>query len=101
MNATKLGEDDQLVYVGVITDQKFAVLISRNGYVLKFPLDEISEMKKTAAGMQGMKLGRDDLVERALMIREKEDQPLIHRETTIDLSKMRTSSRNGKGTKRI
>ena len=101
VNATKLGEDDQLVYVGVITDQKFAVLISRNGYVLKFPLDEISEMKKTAAGMQGMKLGRDDLVERALMIREKEDQPLIHRETTIDLSKMRTSSRNGKGTKRI
>ena len=101
VNATKLGEDDQLVYVGVITDQKFAVLISRNGYVLKFPLDEISEMKKTAAGMQGMKLGRDDLVERALMIREKEDQPLIHRETAIDLSKMRTSSRNGKGTKRI
>ena len=101
VNATKLGEDDQIVYVGVITDQKFAVLISRNGYVLKFPLDEISEMKKTAAGMQGMKLGRDDLVERALMIREKEDQPLIHRETTIDLSKMRTSSRNGKGTKRI
>ncbi len=101
MNATKLAEDDKLVYAGVITDQKFAVLISRNGFVLKFPLDQISEMKKTAAGMQGMKLGKDDLVEKALLIREKEPEPLLYKDTQIDLNKMRTSVRNGKGTKRL
>ena len=68
MNATKLADGDSLVYAGVITDEKYAVLISRNGYLLKFPLEQISEMKKTAAGMQGMKLGKEDLVEKAIMI---------------------------------
>jgi DNA gyrase subunit A len=101
VNATKLGEGDKLIYAGIITDQKYAILISRNGFVLKFPLEQISEMKKTAAGMQGMKLGKDDLVEKALMIREKETEPLQYRDAEIDLSKMRTSQRNGKGTKRF
>ncbi len=101
MNATKLADDDRLVFAGVITDQKYAVLISRNGFVLKFPLEQVSEMKKTAAGMQGMKLGREDLVEKALMIREKEPEPFEYRETQIDLGKMRVSARNGKGTKRF
>ena len=101
MNATKLAEGDTLVYAGVITDEKYAVLISRNGYLLKFPLEQISEMKKTAAGMQGMKLGKEDLVEKALMIRDKEPEPFEYRDTQIDLNKMRVSARNGKGTKRF
>ena len=101
MNATKLADGDTLVYAGVITDEKYAVLISRNGYLLKFPLEQISEMKKTAAGMQGMKLGREDLVEKALMIREREPDALVYRETEVDLNRVRTSVRNGKGTKRF
>ena len=101
MNATKLAEGDTLVYAGVITDEKYAVLISRNGYLLKFPLEQISEMKKTAAGMQGMKLGKEDLVERAMMIRDRETETFVYRETEVDLNRVRTSVRNGKGTKRF
>ena len=101
MNATKLAEGDTLVYAGVITDEKYAVLISRNGYLLKFPLEQISEMKKTAAGMQGMKLGKEDMVEKAIMIHDKEAEPLVYKETEVDLNRVRTSVRNGKGTKRF
>ena len=101
MNATKLAEGDILVYAGVITDEKYAVLISRNGYLLKFPLEQISEMKKTAAGMQGMKLGKEDLVEKAMMIRDRETETFVYRETEVDLNRVRTSVRNGKGTKRF
>jgi DNA gyrase subunit A len=101
MNATKLADGDSLVYAGVITDEKYAVLISRNGYLLKFPLEQISEMKKTAAGMQGMKLGKEDLVEKAIMIHDKEAEPLVYKETEVDLNRVRTSVRNGKGTKRF
>ena len=101
MNATKLAEGDTLVYAGVITDEKYAVLISRNGYLLKFPLEQISEMKKTAAGMQGMKLGKEDLVEKAMMIRDRETETFVYRETEVDLNRVRTSVRNGKGTKRF
>ena len=101
MNATKLADGDSLVYAGVITDEKYAVLISRNGYLLKFPLEQISEMKKTAAGMQGMKLGKEDLVEKAMMIRDRETETFVYRETEVDLNRVRTSVRNGKGTKRF
>ena len=101
MNATKLADGDSLVYAGVITDEKYAVLISRNGYLLKFPLEQISEMKKTAAGMQGIKLGKEDLVEKAIMIHDKEAEPLVYKETEVDLNRVRTSVRNGKGTKRF
>ena len=90
MNATKLAEGDTLVYAGVITDEKYAVLISRNGYLLKFPLEQISEMKKTAAGMQGMKLGKEDLVEKAMMIRDRETETFVYRETEVDLNRVRT-----------
>ena len=101
MNATKLADGDSLVYAGVITDEKYAVLISRNGYLLKFPLEQISEMKKMAAGMQGMKLGKEDMVEKAIMIHDKEAEPLVYKETEVDLNRVRTSVRNGKGTKRF
>ena len=101
MNATKLADGDTLVYAGVVTDEKYAVLISRNGYLLKFPLEQISEMKKTAAGMQGMKLGKEDLVEKAMMIRDRETETFVYRETEVDLNRVRTSVRNGKGTKRF
>ena len=101
MNATKLADGDTLVYAGVVTDEKYAILISRNGYLLKFPLEQISEMKKTAAGMQGMKLGKEDLVEKAMMIRDRETETFVYRETEVDLNRVRTSVSNGKGTKRF
>ena len=101
MLATRLAEGDSLVYAGVITDQKYAVLMTRNGYLLKFPLDQISELKKTAAGTQGIKLGKDDLVENALLCREQEAEPLVYRETEIDLNKVRTGARNGRGSRRF
>ena len=101
MNATKLSEGDTLVFAGVITDQKFAVLLTKNGYLLKFPLDAVSEMKKTAVGTQGIKLMKEDLVERAVLACEKEEKPLEHREVQIDLNKVRTGNRGGKGSKRF
>ena len=58
-------------------------------------------MKKMAAGMQGMKLGKEDLVEKAIMIHDKEAEPLVYKETEVDLNRVRTSVRNGKGTKRF
>ena len=101
INATKLGDGDSLVFAGVITDQKYAVLMTRNGYLLKFPLDQVTEMKKTAAGMLGMKLSKEDLIERAVLAKETEPAPLEHREAKIDLNDVRTGKRGGKGSKRF
>ena len=101
VNATKLTEGDTLVSAGVITDQKYAVLITANGYLFKYPLEQIPEMKKTAAGGKIMKLGKGDTVELAILAKEKEDKPLVYRDVEIDLSKVRAGSKNGKGSKRF
>ena len=101
MNATKLAEGDSLVFAGVITDQKYAVLMTANGYLLKFPLDQIPEKKKAAAGVAGIKLSKEDYVERAVLAKDKEPAPLLHRETEIDLDKVRAGARNGRGSKRF
>ena len=85
----------------MITDQKYAVLMTRNGYLLKFPLEQITEMKKAAAGVQGIKLSKEDLVEAAVLARDKEVKPLVHRDTEIDLNEVRTGVRNGRGSKRF
>ncbi|MBQ8330813.1 MAG: DNA topoisomerase 4 subunit A [Lachnospiraceae bacterium] len=101
MNATKLAEGDSLVFAGVITDQKYAVLMTANGYLLKFPLDQIPEKKKAAAGVAGIKLSKEDYVERVVLAKDKEPAPLLHRETEIDLDKVRAGARNGRGSKRF
>ena len=101
MNATKLAEGDTLVYAGVITDEKYAVLISRNGYLLKFPLEQISEMKKTAAGMQGMKLAEGDTVDRAFVWGKGDPAEYTYHGSTVDLSTVRSSSRAGKGVRKF
>ena len=101
VNATRLGEDDSLIFAGVITDQKYAVLMTCNGYLLKFPLDQIPEKKKAAAGVIGIKLSKEDHVERACLAKDKEAAPLLHRDTEIDLNQVRTGQRNGRGSKRF
>ena len=101
VNATKLTEGDTLVSARVITDQKYAVLITANGYLFKYPLEQIPEMKKTAAGGKVMKLSKEDVVELAVLAREKEDKPLVHRDVEVDLNKVRAGSKNGKGSKRF
>lgn len=101
MNATKLAEGDSLVFAGVITDQKYAVLMTANGYLLKFPLEQIPEKKKAAAGVSGIKLSKEDYVERAVLAKDKESAPLVHRDTEIDLEKVRAGVRNGRGSKRF
>ncbi len=101
VNATKLAEGDSLVGACVITEQKYAVLITAKGYLFKYPLEKISEMKKGAAGAKVMTLGKEDLVERVVLAGEKEDKPLVHREVEVDLNKVRPGGKYGKGSKRF
>lgn len=44
--ATKLTEGDEVVSAAILNDQKQIVLQSREGYFLKFDVEEIPEKKK-------------------------------------------------------
>ena len=54
--STKLQEGDEIVDVSVLKEQKDIILQTKDGYFLKFSLEEIPEKKKGAVGVRGMKL---------------------------------------------
>ncbi|HOO28567.1 MAG TPA: DNA gyrase subunit A, partial [Lachnospiraceae bacterium] len=61
--ATKLAEQDEVLAVCPVTDQKNIVLQTKNSTFLKFSVDEIPLKKKGAIGVRGMKLSEDDELE--------------------------------------
>ena len=97
--ATKLAEEDEVISVVVLNDQKQIVLQTGEGYFLKFGVDEIPEKKKSAIGVRGMKLNNNDYVEQVYFIKSGEGQTIIYKEKEIDLQKLKTAKRDGKGTK--
>ena len=61
--ATKFKEDGfKVVQVQALNDETDIILFSKSGFVLKFDINEISEMKKNSAGMQGMRLKKEDSI---------------------------------------
>ncbi len=97
--ATKLFEDDEVVSVEVLNDQKQIILQSQAGYFLKFNVDEIPEKKKNAIGVRGMRFTGADYVEGVYYTRVGEEQAITYREKSVDLHKLKLAKRDGKGTK--
>ena len=58
--ATKLQEGDEVRAVLPMNGQDFAVLQTENGYFLKFPAEDVSEKKKGALGIRGIRLQKKD-----------------------------------------
>lgn len=97
--ATKLSEDDEVVSVEVLNDQKQIVLQSLEGYFLKFNVDEIPEKKKNAIGVRGMRFTGKDHIENVYYIKTGEAQNITYRDKSVDLHKLKLAKRDGKGTK--
>ena len=98
--ATKLGEGDTVVSVMPLVEQHQVVLQSRNGYFLKFPIEEIPEKKKAALGVRGMKLGKEDLVENVYYLSPGEEVTIEYKEHPILLHSLKTAARDGKGSRK-
>ena len=96
--STKLLEDDEVVSVTVLDDQKDIVLQTNDGYFLKFPLEEIPEKKKGAVGVRGMKLGAKDFVENVYYTGIW-DQTIEYKGKQMELSRLKMGKRDSKGTK--
>ena len=66
--STKLAEEDSLIFVGSASEMEQVVLQSAGGSFLRFLKQEISTMKKTAIGVRGMRLVKDDYLEHAYLL---------------------------------
>ena len=101
VNATKLTEGDQLLFVSELKDALFIVLQSAGGFFLRYSVEEIPEQKKTAQGVRGIKLAAGDTVENVWLLSQG-DKPVIETHgKEIDISKLKLSRRDGKGARRF
>ncbi len=97
--ATKLTEGDEVVCVCVYDGQQNIVLQTKEGYFLKFPVEQIPEKKKIAVGVRGMKLIKNDFVENVYFTRNLEAKSVQFREKEVELNKLKLASRDGRGSR--
>ena len=97
--ATKLQEDDQVVSVRVITDNQNVVLQTREGYFLRFMAEEVSEKKKGAIGVRGIRLKKKDELEHVYLFEEGTEAKAKYGEKEVTLNRLKMAKRDGNGTK--
>ena len=97
--ATKLSEGDTVVSVACLHDQKNMVLQSKEGYFLRFPVDEIPEKKKAALGVRGMKLGEKDRIEAVYYTKNAVETAVEYRGKKLVLNSLKPGRRDSKGVK--
>lgn len=97
--ATKLQEEDEIVSVAVLTEQKNIVLQTKDGCFLRFALEEIPEKKKGAVGVRGMKLADGDCVEAVYYTQNAVEQTIEYRDRKVELNKLKPGKRDTKGVK--
>ncbi len=97
--ATKLNDGDAVIDVRILSGQKSVILKTRDGYFIRFALDDIPEKKKAAVGVRGMKLQKDDVVEEVFYTYNVPDEVITVDEKEVFVNRIKLSGRDGKGTK--
>lgn len=97
--ATKLNEGDRVLYAGLAGENMQAVLQSKEGYFLRFAVDEIPEKKKAAVGVRAMKLGAKDSLENVYLMESRTERSITYKEKEVELHKLKLAGRDQKGTR--
>lgn len=97
--STKLAEGDRIVSVATLTDQRNIILQTKEGYFLRFPVEEVPEKKKAAIGVRGMKLGAKDAVEAVYFTKTVSEKAIEYKGKHLVLNSIKLGKRDGKGTR--
>ena len=97
--ATKLMDDDEVISVEILKEQKNIVLQTHEGFFLRFPIEEIPEKKKGAIGVRGMKLSDKDYLEEVYYTKNAVEQTIQYKNKTLELNKLKLGKRDSKGVK--
>ena len=97
--ATKLQEEDEVVSIQALRDGQNVVLQTENGYFLRFPAEEVAEKKKTAIGVRGIKLQKNDALESVYLFEEGTEMKVPYKEKEVTLNRLKLAKRDGTGTK--
>ena len=83
---------------GIFTNE-IVVLQTAKGMFLRFPLREIPEKKKGAIGVRGIKLDKDDYITDVYVLDAGDNMEVEFKGKKVELRKLKTTKRDGKGTK--
>ncbi len=97
--ATKLNEGDEVISIVILNMQQNIVFQSKEGYFLRFAIEEIPEKKKNAIGVRGMKMGDKDYIENVYYIQSSTEHSIKYKNKKMELNKLKLSKRDSKGTK--
>ena len=92
-------ETDEVISICPMNDQRNVVIQSKDGFFLKFSIDEVPLKKKAAVGVRGMKLSPNDFVEAVYYIKNGDESVGIYKDKPIELNKIKLMKRDSKGTK--
>jgi DNA gyrase subunit A len=95
--ATKLQDDDSVISIQLLEQQQDVVLQTSTGIFLRFGVEEISEMKKNARGVRGIKLSPGEELEEIYLLGE--DPVILYKEKEVHLNRLKAGKRDGKGSK--
>jgi DNA gyrase subunit A len=98
--AITIREKDELIEAKLSEGKNDVILVTRNGYSIRFNEQEVRNMGRTAAGVKGVTLRKDDCVI-GMVIVKREDTLLTVTEKGMgkrtDVGDYRRQSRGGKG----
>ena len=97
--ATKLQDGDEVVDVTIYKEQKNIILQSKDGYFLRFAIEEIPEKKKAAIGVRAIKLSEKDEIEAVYYTQSADETSIAYKSRTLVLNQIKAAHRDGKGTK--
>src|SRR5205809_446918 len=81
IRASALNPGDELVEARIADGDEEVILASAGGYANRFPLTEVRPMGRTAAGVRGMRLRKEDRVISMALVRSEEAELLTVLET--------------------
>ncbi len=99
--ATKLQDEDEVVSVQVINEAQNVVLQTENGYFLRFLPEEVAEKKKTAIGVRGIKLQKNDALESVYLFEEGTETKVPYKEKEVTLNRLKLAKREAIGVRGI
>mgnify|MGYP000499065829 CR=1 FL=1 len=99
ITATKLQEEDEVLSVVCMEGVEQMVLQTRQGFFLRFAVEEVPQKKKGAVGVRGIRLGEGDRVEAVHYMGASGDETVLYKEKEIHLRRLKINRRDAKGAK--
>jgi Type IIA topoisomerase (DNA gyrase/topo II, topoisomerase IV), A subunit len=99
--STKLENEDELLDIKIVEDGFDEVaVITKQGYILKFPIESIPMVKKASKGVKAIEMSVDnDIVDQLYLMPMKGSLIVDVNNKNVDLSKVKMKDRANKGIK--